>query len=207
MKFLLSLAALAVTCTGLAQGTSEAILSYSDSISSFGNGASSGWTFQTTTPVTVTELGCFARVFVENPTATSIQVGLWNSSQFLMAFNSITLSSPLTDQTRYESVSPVLLVPGTTYHIGVYNPGGVLGLGVAGAAASGTISSSAAIQLRGTALASAGFAFPAEQPGPNGSIYVGPNFQYQGDVPEPSSWLLLGFGGLFLAARRSHRSL
>jgi hypothetical protein len=60
MKFLFSLAALAVTCAGLAQGTSEAIMSYSDTISSFGIGTTAGWTFQTTAPVNATALGCFA---------------------------------------------------------------------------------------------------------------------------------------------------
>lgn len=210
MKILLSLAALAVTCTGLAQGTFEAITGYSDSISSFGNTGTAGWTFQTTTPVTVTELGCFDRVFVENPSVASIQVGLWNNSGGLpIASDSISFSSPLTGQTRYESISPVLLFPGETYHIGIYYSGGGLGLGVAGAAADGSISSSAAIQIRGTALGNpnAGFAFPAEQLGPDGSLYVGPNFLYAGGVPEPSSWLLLGLGGLLVAARRGKQRL
>ena len=79
MKFLLSLAALAVTCTALAQGTSEAILGYADSISGYAD-TTVGWTFQTTNAFTVTDLGCFAKVFSDNPTVTSVQVGLWDDS-------------------------------------------------------------------------------------------------------------------------------
>src|SRR5664279_1072867 len=132
MKFLLSLAALAVTCSGFAQGTS-AILSYSGGISSFGNDTTTGWTFRTATPVNVTALGCFAQVFIDNPSVPSVQVGLWNDSGGSpMASNSVTFSSPLTDQTRYESITPVLLDPGITYHIGIYYPGGSLGLGIVG---------------------------------------------------------------------------
>src|SRR5664279_2281405 len=122
MKFLLSLAALAVTCTGLAQGTSEAIVNYSDSISSFGIGSTAGWTFQTTTPVNATALGCFARVFIDNPTINSIEVGLWNNSGALLASNSITPSSQVTGQSLYQSITPVLLNPGETFHIGAYYP-------------------------------------------------------------------------------------
>ena len=189
----------------MAQGTSEAILSYSGTISSSGNDTTTGWTFRTTVPVNVTALGCFAQVFLDNPTVPSLQVGLWNNSGSLWASNSVAFSSPLTDQSRYESITPVLLDPGVTYHIGIYYPGGGLGLGVAGAAAGGSISNSPAILLRGTAFSSSGFAFPVEQPGPDGSIYVGPNFLFQGGVPEPSSLLLLGLGGVLLGSRWKNR--
>jgi len=201
MKFLLSLMALAVTCTGWAQGTSEAILGYSSSISGL-VGNTAGWSFQTAATLTATELGCFSKVFVDNPGVSSIQVGLWNNSGLLLASNNITPSSPLVNQSRYETISSVPLAPGQTYYLGVYYNGGTIGLGVAGAAASGVITNTPSVLFRGTALGTNGFGFPTEQPGPDGSIYAGPNFRYQGGVPEPSSCLLLGLGGLLLAARQ-----
>ena len=118
MKFLLSLAALSVTCAALAQGTSEAILGYADSISGYAD-TTVGWTFQTTNAFTVTDLGCFAKVFTDNPTITSVQVGLWDDSGALLASNSITAASMLFNQTRYQPLAPTRFDPGT-YHLGVY---------------------------------------------------------------------------------------
>ena len=65
MKFLLLIAALTATCTALAQEASEAILDYTDDLGAFVN-VTVGWTFQTSTTLTVTSLGCFADVFVNN---------------------------------------------------------------------------------------------------------------------------------------------
>lgn len=203
MKFLLSLAAVAVTCTGLAQGTSEAILAYSTSYSAYVSGVTAGWTFQPATSISAIELGCFDKVFGDNPGVTGIQVGLWNDSGFLLASSLITPGSALTNQTRYESITPVPLDPGQIYHLGAYYSGGGIGIDVA---AGGTVSNSVAIQLRGAALStSGGFAFPGEVPGTPGSLYAGPNFRFQDRVPEPSSCLLLGLGGLLLAARRRNQ--
>jgi len=202
MKFLLSIAALAAACNGWAQGTSEAILNYSNSISGLVT-ATAGWTFQTTTTLFATELGCFTNVFYNNVSVTTIEVGLWGPDGSLLASNSITPASTLFDQSRYGSITPVLLNPGLIYHLGIFFTGGSLGLDVAGSSTGGSVSTMPDIHLRGTAFSASGFAFPAEMPGPDGSIYAGPNFRYQGGVPEPSACVLLCLGGLLLAARRT----
>lgn len=182
MKLLFAIAALAATFSALAQEASEAILGYTGTISAFVD-TTAGWTLQTTQAVTVTELGCFAKVFNENPAVTSIQVGLWDHNGTLLASNAITPGSELLNLTRYESVTPVSLAPGKTYHLGVYYSGGGIGLDAAGAAAGGSVSTSAGIQLAATALSTAGFAFPAEQAGTGGSIYAGPNFRFLPSQP------------------------
>jgi hypothetical protein len=178
MKLLFSIAALMATCSAaIAQGNSEAILGYTDNFSAYIE-TTAGWTFQTTRTLTVTKLGCFAKVFNDNVAVTSIQVGLWDNSGSLLASNAITPASVLFDQTRYESVTPVSLATGQTYHLGVFFSGGSIGLDAAGAVAEGTVSTAAEVQLAATALADAGFAFPVEQAGTAGSIYAGPNFLF-----------------------------
>src|ERR1039458_3182500 len=87
MKFLLLIAALTATCTALAQEASEAILDYTDDLGAFVN-VTVGWTFQTSTTLTVTSLGCFADVFVNNPGLNAIQVGLWDHNGSLLASRS-----------------------------------------------------------------------------------------------------------------------
>jgi hypothetical protein len=178
MKFLLSFVALAATCTGLAQGTSEAILSYTNSISGFVSGTV-GWTFQPTNAFAVMKLGCFAKVFEDNPGVSSVQVGLWNDGGLLLASNSITPGSALFDQTRYEPVNPVSLGPGQIYHVGICCSGGSFGIDTAAPSTGGSVSAASAIQLDGIAIAASGFSFPPAVSGTAGSIFAGPNFRFQ----------------------------
>ena len=178
MKFLLSLAALAATCTGLAQGPSEAILGYEAS-GVIVYAPTLGWTFQTTSAFAVTQLGCLAKVFEDYLDVTSVQVGLWNDSGLLVASNSITPGSRLFNQTRYESITPVALASGQVYHLGVYYPGFNLGLDVAGPTIGGSVSAAPEIQVDGVAFATNGFASPVAQSGTAGSIVAGPNFRFQ----------------------------
>jgi hypothetical protein len=125
MKFLLSLAVFAASWPAFAQGTSEAILGYSNSISGFVS-TTAGWTFQSTNTLTATSLGCFANVFANNPAVTNIEVGLWAPDGSLLASNSVTPSSTLLNQTRYESITPVTLNSGQIYHLGVFIPAAAL---------------------------------------------------------------------------------
>jgi hypothetical protein len=178
MKFLLSLAALAATCTGLAQGISEAILG-SEASSTIAYAATLGWTFESTNAFAVTQLGCFTNVFEDYPLVTSVQVGLWNDSGVLLASNSITPSSSLVDQTRYESITPVALAPGQVYHLGISYPGGSLGLFVAGPTVGGSVTTAPEIQVDAVASANNGFTSPVALAGTAGSIIVGPNFRFQ----------------------------
>jgi hypothetical protein len=202
MKFLFSLALLAATWTAWGQGTSEAIQGYTYNVTSPVTDATAGWTFQTANNITVTDLGCFDYLFVNKPAGTSIQVGLWGpGGGSPLASDTVTPSSTPFNQTLYQSITPVVLFSGQLYHIGVYY-NGTLGFQVPDASG-GSVTASPGIQVGALALSASGFAFPAEQSGTAGSIYAGPNFRYQGGgVPEPSSWVLLGLGGLLLAARR-----
>lgn len=204
MRTLLSVLVVAAALSARAQGTSEAILGYSNTLSAFSRGTA-GWTFQTKADITVTEIGCFAYVFNDNPGVTGIQVGLWDQLGTLLASNLVTTSSVLFEQTRYESVIPVLLSPGTIYTVGISSLSGNIGLNIAGTAAEGTISSSPSLTLRGTASVLTPFTFPPEVAGTLGSIYAGPNFRFQGGVPEPSTLGLCGLGALLLVGRRFRR--
>lgn len=178
----LSLAFLAVLRAASAQAPSEAILDYTDNISAFVS-TTVGWTFQSAKALTVTDLGCFAGVFDENPALTAVQVGLWDHVGTLLASTSITASNPLFDQTRYEPVPPVALQSNQVYHVGVYYSGGSVSVNVAGTVAGGSVTTSPGIQLRAAASSSGGFTFPQEVAGTTGSIYAGPNFAFQ---PQPA---------------------
>jgi hypothetical protein len=179
MKLLFSIVALSVTIVAVvAQSGSEGVQGYSDNWSAVID-TTAGWTFQPSKTVTITALGCFAKIFDDNPNVTLIQVGLWNDSGSQMLSNAVSPRSPLRNQSRYEPVTEVTLTPGQIYHLGAYYPGGSVGFDLAGALVGGTVTTSAEIGLRATALAVAGFAFPDEQAGTSGSIYAGPNFLFQ----------------------------
>ena len=207
MRFLLVMIALATAWTAKAQGTFEAVVGYNNNAVIRTFSGTAGWTFQATNFISVTELGCLANFFPGNNTTNPIQVGLWAPSGVLLASSSITPASTLFNQSLYESVAPVLLNPGQTYHIGAYFPEGLFSLDAAIPSFGGSVTNSAEIRLLGAALRDGGFASPLPDPGTEGGAYLGPNLRYRGDIPEPASAALLGLGALLLAACRKSRPL
>ena len=212
MRFLLSIAmVLTAAWTAGAQGTTQpAIRDYTNAIiGSFNDTA--GWSFRPATNITVTQLGCLANFFPGNPSITLLQVGLWDSNGLLLASNSITAGSTLLDRSRYESVVAQPLIAGQTYRIGAYAPGAVFSLDAVFPGVGGSVTPSLDILSLASAEGTGGFASPIGGSTPiSGAAFLGPNFRYTGGgagVPEPSSCLLLGLGGLLLTASRRTRRL
>jgi hypothetical protein len=200
MKNLLLIAALAASYSAWAQGGLEAIPSYNQSAIAPPLSSTAGWTFETTTNLIALDLGCFTNVFLNNPSATKVEVGLWAQDGSLLASTDVTPASTPLNHSLYEAITPVFLSPGLIYYLGVFSPPD--GSLVLDASVAGDFSTTPDISVRGTALGVAGFTFPVETQPLDGAIYAGPNFQYQEGVPEPACGLLLCFGGLLLVARR-----
>ena len=178
MRFLLSIAMLATACTAGAQGTSEAILAYDANVGDVFYGQTAGWTFQVTAPITVTELGCVASFFTQNPSAALVQVGVWASDGSLLASNSIAPGSTLLDQSRYQAVAPLSLSPGQTYQIGAYYPD-FFSFDTAIPLYGGSVTPAPLILLLGSANGSGGFTSPSTEAETAGGAYLGPNFRFQ----------------------------
>jgi len=201
---LLPIAVLVANLSASAQGCYEAL-----NIQNVGGGVgaangTAGWAFQPTTEISVISLGCLDNIFQANST-DSVSVGLWDSGGALLSSITVTPSSQLVSSTRYESVAPVFLAANQTYHIGAYNPLGVIAYWVADNTYFQYFTTSPSIQLRGFAAASGGFVFPKELEGGTGIVPLGPNFQYT-VVPEPSCIMLLGAGGMgILLGRKLNR--
>jgi len=199
---------LAATLTANAQGSIEAMLNYAGTTPSGGTPISSaiyasfngpmGWTFQPLVNINVTALGAFSYIV---PGAGGVKVGLWDASGSLLASNTITTASTLDNQSRYKTVTPVLLTAGQTYYLAAYIPLGQ-GSPIAVTPSSepyGYATMSSEIQLGMVAYSqNSGFSFPGTTDGYTGCAIIAPNFQYT-VVPEPSTLGLLGGGaGLWL---------
>src|SRR4051812_40861710 len=145
---------LPIVCSNSAPAATEAFQNYLGSVGGYVNGTA-GWTFQVRTDVSVTSLGCLNFLFFNNP--EPIQVGLWSPDGSLLASSAISSTSTLFNQSRYELISPVNLVPDTIYHLGAYSATGtIIIVGV-----TGPITMASEIQLRGEAYGIGGFLSPA----------------------------------------------
>ncbi|HMP82427.1 MAG TPA: DUF4082 domain-containing protein [Verrucomicrobiota bacterium] len=164
-----------------------------------------GWTFQTTTTVSVTALGCFD--YLLSPGQNTILVGLWAADGTLLASNAVTAASQVENYSRYEASGPVVLNPGQVYHIGASSATLPILFSAVSPEYGGYAVLSPEVQLLGWAASFGGFLFPVASPGTPGIAAAAPNFQYtlvQSQVPEPSSVVLLLLGGFLALAGRKN---
>lgn len=129
--------------------------------------------------------------------AGSYQVGLWDSSQTLLASGTVTPASPLIGDFRWVNISPVALSANSTYVVAALLPNAppdpwldnaslTLGAGFSGA---GT----------GQTLTSGTLAYPTTI---GSSPYVIVNVSDVAVSPEPGSMAIVGGAALLLARRR-----
>lgn len=188
MKTLFCLLALAVAMPARAQSTT-AIQSFSP----LGEGiawGTSGWTFQPLTNVAVTALGCWEETISGEP--APICVGLWAADGTLLASNTVSTNSTLTNEFWYEPINPVLLFTNQTYYLGAASPPGPIIIGAfAPGGGSGFVNMAPEIQL-GMAVISTEVAttnqsldFPEYMEYGPDSLFVGPSFQFQDGILPP----------------------
>jgi len=178
------------------RAASEALLSYTNSSFGFVSGTA-GWTFQPQAGVTITSLGCFTNVVA---TQDPIRVGLWASDGSLLASASVTTTSALVNQSRYEPITALPLSLGATYYIGAFAPSGTIFGDFVSPQAGGSAITAPEIQLGLMASATNSlFEFPTNTEGLPGGGFMGPNFEFT-SIPEPSALLLTFVGGVVIVA-------
>ena len=204
MRLLISIVGAAAVWTAYGQGTFEAVEDYDNPTAPIWDGTVGG-TFDVTNPVTVVALGCFDYLF--GPGQGAIEVGLWDDTGTLLASNTITAGSTLVNQSRYQSINPLLLDPNQLYHLGAFPTNGTwINLQIAAPSVGGSIVTAPEIVLGNSAQVVGGFASPIAVPNTPGAFYLAPNFEFQNGAPEPSPRLLVALAGLLFLACRKWRS-
>ena len=184
MKTLLSLLVLVAPLATRAQNI-VALQNYIPTDEGFARGTA-GWTFQPSTNVSVTALGCFVYILTNQP--GPMLVGLWAADGTLLASNAVTTNSLLIGQARYEPIDPVLLSTNESYYLGALASSGamIIDAFAPGDGGGGYVGMAPEIQL-GMAVGSTntGFTFPEMADGPSGSAIFAPDFEFQDGMLPP----------------------
>jgi Domain of unknown function (DUF4082) len=198
MKLRLKTVLLACVCLPAAWGDSFALSLTPNPTLVFNNGSgySLGFQFTLSQAITVDALGFFA----DPGLADSHAVGIFNTGGSLLVSTTVTGADPLTSDFRYQSISPFALAAGT-YIIS----------GVTGVTDPYTFNPTAFSTAPGVTFDNSEFIQSSSLTFPTGTdsntAFFGPNFEFIGSVPEPSSWIFLFTvaGFIWTLGRRTFR--
>ncbi len=160
-----------------------------------GNNRTHGWEFSVSEDLAVVGLGIFD--LFDDGLDFSHEIGIWNSGQLVYS-TTIPAGTEgiLIDQFRYIEIDPLWLMDGETYVIGNTTPGDPF----VGNDSLATITTISPIAYERTLISpsDSGFSLPTMVVD---SFYrLGPNFLV---IPEPTTLLLFGLGGLLIVRKRS----
>jgi hypothetical protein len=183
------------------------------------NNRNVGWEFTVNSPITVTGLGFYDAG--SDGLVSSHAVGIYSSTGTLLISGTVQAGTldPLSGLFRIVTVAPTILSVGSYVIDGLLlgntdawtwspflSPTGINGLAVDPSITVGSNGSARFNCCGETALA-----FPVSLDssiGGNRALFVGPNFQIAGGVPEPTTWamMILGFAGVgFMTYRRKSK--
>ncbi len=204
IKLLTAVAAAAASLALSAQAGTPA-LSYIGGAENLGNGPFTlGWEFTTTKSFKVDGLGAFD--YEGDGLAADHDVGLWDSTGTLLASTTVLAGAGATliDNFRYNSITSLLIGPGT-YYVGA--------LWLDGADKSTFPGDGSSSTITGVSFVQNGYAVGGSLTAPTGSTgegasYFGGNLTLSSSAPEPMSWalMLVGFGGMGAALRARRRA-
>jgi hypothetical protein len=168
-----------------------------------------GWEFSPTTAIDVTALGFYdatltgGSIGLGNCTGCG-EVGIYNSSGTLLASTLVTTAGSLVADFYYETIPTLALSAGQDYFI-VAETGNADYTGSTNTGFTSGFAVSPDIGfIEDAYIASSTLAFPNLTEGitaAEGGGIFGPNFEETKATPEPSTFLLIGAGMLFLLAR------
>ena len=198
---------LLVASSGQLQGALVNAVSFASVNTGSGGDGTFGWDFTTSAAVTVTDLGLWVSGFNGVDLLNDDhKVSIWDNANPATPLVTTTISSgAYTDNSfTYQSVTPTLLSPGTTYVIGAYYPT-INDFYHLDGVNSNSLTFASEVSPGNYRFIAASDGFPS---GSTGTTYaVGPTFRFDttSAVPEPSTLAVFAIGGVGIIARRIRR--